>query len=81
MEQAAKVVEFAKANGFPNADLYLYSHDAEVSFDTPDLAMDDTEDGGTAEFDICISLSNVKFRQEPKFEDGDHYSNAVEVSP
>ena len=81
LEQAKAVIEFAKANGFPNANMYLWSEEGERSYDTPDEAVDELDDGVEAEFSICLHLDDVTLRQEVLREGDDEYSNAVEVIP
>lgn len=79
LEAAKKVVEFAKANGFPEASWYLWCSEGERSYDTPDEAVDELDDGDEAEFGICIHLSDITIRQELVMGEDSTYSNGVEV--
>lgn len=79
LENAKKVVEFAKANGFPNAKSYFYSQEDEASYDETEDAVDQLSNGETDDFELCIHLSDVTLKQQISEEDGDKYSNGVEV--
>jgi len=83
MEQAAKVVEFAKANGFPNASWFLWSVEGETSYDSTTTAIDELDDGEQEDFQLSAHLGDITLRQELSYEDNGEtkYSNAVEVSP
>lgn len=77
LENAKKVVEFAKQNGFPDAGWYFWCEDGEYSHDDPRIAVDDLEDGNSSDFEISIHLSSIRLRNDVV----DGYSNAVEVLP
>lgn len=81
MEQAVKVVEFAKVNGFPKASWFLWSAEHETSYNDEDEAVMDLGHGETDEFQLSIHLSDVTFRQAGNRPDDDSFSEAVEVSP
>lgn len=81
IQQAEAVVEFAKANGFPNASWFLWSVEGETSYDDTSEAVMELDHGETDEFQLSIHLSDVTLRQAGnKREDEDSFSEAVEVS-
>ena len=79
IEQAKAVVEFAKANGFPNASMFFWHEEAERSFDNADEAVDDLEVGESDAFQLNMTLDTVEIRQVwDVFEEGT--SKGVEAS-
>ena len=80
MKQAEAVVEFAKANGFPNASWFLWSVEGETSYDDTSEAVDELDDGEQEDFQLSVHLGDITLRQELSFGvDGTSYSNGVEV--
>lgn len=80
---ARRVVEFARANGFPNADLAVWdANDADYPRDCFDEIVEDSEDGETKEVQMGIffgSGSNVTVKRvQDGPEDGDW---CAEVAP
>ena len=74
---AKKIVEFAKQNGFPNAGMFFWCEEGEYSYDTPNDAVDNLDDGCHSDFEISIHLSSIRLRNNVI----DGYSNAEEVAP
>lgn len=79
LENAKKVVEFAKANGFPEAKSYFYHEEDEASYDKPEDAVDQLANGESDDFQLCISLSGITLKQQISEVEGVEYSNGVEV--
>jgi hypothetical protein len=77
LENAKKIVEFAKENGFPNAGIFFWCEEGECSYETPTDAVDQLDDGCGSDFEISIHLSSVYLRNDII----NGYSNAVEVLP
>lgn len=79
LENAQKVVEFAKANGFPDASIYFYDTDGETGYTSIDTAVDELEDGEAREFKLGLDLCSVALENRLETVDGTQYSNGVEV--
>jgi hypothetical protein len=77
LENAKKIVEFAKQNGFPNAGMFFWCEEGECSYDTPELAVDNLDNGCSSDFEISIHLSSIRLKNNVI----DGYSNAEEVFP
>lgn len=81
LEQAKAVVEFAKANGFPNASWFLWSVEGETSYNDTSEAVMELDHGETDEFQLSVHLGDITLRQAGnKREEDDSFSEAVEVA-
>ena len=68
MEQAKAVVEFAKANGFPDASFGIWDYVEEHLYESADSAMDGWLCGDEADFEIIVAMGKTRFVRDLRVE-------------